>query len=298
MLKMLGQAAVWLVVLTASVQAQPPAMTRTFDALTVTVIDAGISSRIGGRIFDLRLQFGTTTQTVRIEDATKVIDDIVSFNSNQKLVVLGSTGSSDIFTVIDVASASVVDYSMCSNLQVSTNARYLAYTRYNAPQSPYLSDVYLVYDVAQSATANRMPGGFRLEGLDVGWTIFPAEARQNRQYVSPETNPDRFHIRQSPLTWISGTRLAFIDYAMEHTNLVLADVADGVDRPRLTIKELDPAAIVDYSKVEPPHSPAGYIRALSISSIPSDTNDLKLRLRMPTGSPVNFTWLDVYITAP
>ena len=158
--------------------------------------------------------------------------------------------------IVDITSATVIDELSFGHAVVSPTGRFIAYDAF-VPRWAEASALYLVYDVSQSPSANRMPRQRRRAAVhksyDHGWPVYPAANVAGRTYetatysIRPEADAwsasrgsrAPLNHRASALTWIGDTTLAFVNEANGGYTLVIADVAAGVVRPAVTTRGLE-----------------------------------------------------------
>ena len=158
--------------------------------------------------------------------------------------------------IVDVESATVIDELSLGHAAVSPTGRFMAYDAF-VPRWAESSALYLVYDVSQTPSANRMPRQRHRAAVhksyDHGWPVYPPAnvARRSYETTTYSLRPDAdawaaskggrkpLHHRASALTWIGDTTLAFVDQCDGIYTLVVADVAAGSARPAITTRALD-----------------------------------------------------------
>lgn len=121
----------------------------------------------------------------------------------------------------------------------STNAKLVAGTRFrprfeNDPA--LLGDVVVVYDASKTPVENRFasaPGADPAkEQVMVGRPVYPMANYRSAGYLALETEEFNRHEVRSPLVWLDGETLAFVDRSGGIYSLVVIDFANGLEAAR------------------------------------------------------------------
>ena len=189
--------------------------------------------------------------------------------------------------IVDVDSATVIDELSFGHAVVSPTGRLIAYDAF-VPRWAESSALYLVYDVSQSPSANRMPRQRRRAAVhksyDHGWPVYPPENVTGRSYETPtyavrgdaaawtpsKAAPKPLHRRASAITWIGESELAFVDECNGAFTLVIADVSSGLTGPKVTTRALD--------------ATDGRLEIESLSRLPDRNGAKVVQLRLGTES--------------
>lgn len=201
-----------------------------------------------GFLFTARDPGGSVT-TFPVGQKIDAIHDVVI--RPRTLIVIGNASVATTVSVLSIPDRSVKDRFIARHLVPSPSGRYLAFTRFYPMNHPVGADIYLVYDSDRTAGENRMPPA-RLSGdaldEDIGWAVYPELSRTKRSYDEFLYTEDSRHLCSSP-KWIGDRYFAFVDRGESETNVVLVDVSNGIRRPRIQKRRVEPSLIVDVTKV-------------------------------------------------
>ena len=174
-------------------------------------------------------------------------------------------------------------------MAVSPTGRFIAYKRFE-PRWADEEDVILVYDVAQSATLNRMESdGGRFGKLrDAGTPVYPTWNQVTRSYTGRLSQAGELpEDLRSPLTWIDSSTLAFLmcqctESASDSVlRAVVVDISPNVASPAIRRREIDANALVDTKTYdEKPVSPAHVVFAKAIAPLEVLLSSCRLRISL------------------
>jgi hypothetical protein len=243
--------------------------------------------RIEDRLHHTVTEFRLANQTAQV--------DAISIVSVTRVAILGrALPTLAIVTVVDLLSRKEIDRIVCAGPSLSPDRRFFVYLKFVPAHPGYEwspSAEYLVYDLAASAEDNRtLPNRSRpLEPYDVGWPLYPEGVKnlpgdnmfEGHSVPTHEMSSDWFF-------WLSRQdTVAFVDRWQGVNSLVVADVSEGVQHPRVSVYPIDASAAVDMpackSKVAPSdfkawsESPATLIQVTDIRVSPEDPHALRLQ---------------------
>jgi hypothetical protein len=168
-------------------------------------------------------------------------------------------------SVVDLASELVVDQFLVARPSVSPTGRFIAYLRFQPPQSQD-EDVLLVYDVGSSVQLNRVPSNARgMEFLrDVGLPVFPEWHTVNRKYRGRNDTPDApIETLRSAVVWATDTDFVFLagrgGSADPDTSLAIhhVHVRGGGQPPEVRSQTIDANKLIDVAGSSNPRPATG-----------------------------------------
>jgi hypothetical protein len=174
-----------------------------------------------------------------------------------KLIVMGEEANlhSPVTTLIDLKNREEVDSFIGFGNTLSPTGRYLIYRKFYPPETAepsVMSDLVLVYDLADSADENRMRGedAYRNDPIgrltEVGHPIYPeinAGKKHYRVWVPEESK--RHTIIPNGFFWFDHDRkVAFGDRIGGEDYLVVVDLSNGLARPVIHRMEIDLRALL------------------------------------------------------
>jgi len=199
----------------------------------------------GGRV---RFTFSVTDKVnnrqypVNLDNMTAKISRIAIYQG--KLVIIGeeSTLHALISTVIDLGSREEIDEFIGFGSTLSESGRFITYLKFFPPQTSEpeaMSDLVLVYDLADSSDSNRMRGDEAYKNdrsgrlIEVGHPVYPeinAGKKHYRVWVREENS--RHTVIPSGFFWFDQDRkFAFGDRIGDETYVVVVDLSDGLNHP-------------------------------------------------------------------
>src|SRR5439155_6498865 len=153
------------------------------------------------------------------------------------------TGANDI-SLFDAHTGEFVDRIAGFRIVESPDRRYAAYVRLSSKRERWSDDAYLVYDVDQSPTANRMLDALpdmpsrSAAATNVGIAVYPPENVASGLYFAANTEREAHH-SASRMLWISSHELVFVDRWQDKAELVVIDLANGMSKPLVHKVALD-----------------------------------------------------------
>ena len=169
--------------------------------------------------------------------------DSLAFVSDSRVVILGKFNSAiDAVEIADLFTLRTVDSLFCYSPTISPTGKFVIYVKFFQPHfmpSWVYSDVYLVYDLSKSASRNalNLPGA--LDGQrEKGFPVYPVENSRRKSYAPlvQHTDDVEGHTNVSAFTWISPSRVQFVDYYRGSRSLVTIDLSNGPEHPITTAK--------------------------------------------------------------
>lgn len=158
------------------------------------------------------------------------------------LVVTGFiNGDLDDITIVDLLGEKTIEDIWCYSPTVSPDHRYIAYVRFfpthPGPYPGFTSDVYLIYDLAASPNANRVPPPWPSpinDHIYVGVPVYPiANARAFSYYLDPVSNWIERHDLTSRFAWRSPIDLTFTDKHLGDSYRVEIGLRHGAYHPTI-----------------------------------------------------------------
>jgi hypothetical protein len=191
-----------------------------------------------------------------------------------RMYIAGLSSHYDSYFIVDPRAGRELDHFIATQSAVSSDSRFIAYRRVIGGPDPEMSEVYLLYDLQLSAIQNRMSyqATGRLDPVDAGWAIYPPENVNAQSYVPQDRHPRSSHVPKSALFWLTDRALAFADFSESATTVQLITVGNDAHTTRVRQALLDPALILDRTKLQPGVQPAIYL----------DVEDIELRSLTPT----------------
>jgi hypothetical protein len=209
--------------------------------------------KTGGRVkftFSVTDKVNNRQYPVYLDNVTAKVFSLSIFQG--KLIVMGEEADlhSPVTTLIDLKNREEADSFIGFGNTLSPTGRYLSYRKFYPPQTaepPLMSDMVLVYDLADSADGNRMRGedAYRNDPIgrltEVGHPIYPeinAGKKHYRVWV-PEENK-RHAIIPNGFFWFDHDRkIAFGDQIGDEDYLVVVDLSNGLAHPVIHRMQID-----------------------------------------------------------
>ena len=226
---------------------------------------------------------------------------VSSYDSQRVSVIVDA----DLAVVANLATGAEVDRFLTSRAAVSPNGRWIAFARRESSMIDK-SDIYLVFDVNASSSANRMTAPssddfIRLQ--DAGNAVFPNYAFSGRTYRDPPDGVDvEKHHQRSPLVWIDNNRFVFLDYkrgaqaSQDELSAVYVGLQSGALSPDIRVQSLSADEIVNSAAL-----PQGFTgrtaslpTALSVTAIDSTATTAHVKFSLEGESFMSATSIEVY----
>jgi len=215
-----------------------------------------------------------------------------TFWAGAKLILTGpSYNGGSRLVVVERASSTVVDSFYARSPSVSASGRMLVFTKHY-PRRPISepSDVYLLYDLALSATQNRLieAGPPEEDRWTAGKPIFPDWNRTN-QSVESQPNSAQVHVLRSPLAWYDDRWIFFIDSVSQHSFVVGIDTSNATSRSA----ELNPTALIDASGLPPSFDLASLVNAEQIEPLEITATTYRVKFTLSSRAitkTIELTW--------
>lgn len=184
----------------------------------------------------------------------------VAISTGGVFVVIGQSSVGKLVNTIpnDTRPPDVV---LCYAPILSADGRFISYEEFYPANDDVGASVYLVYDTTLTPLQNRMTSSTESAGVDIGWAVYPNANRTSQSYDTSIFSKATRHQPLSRLTWVSSTKLAFVDYALAKATFVLVDVSGGALSAVPQEYELDETQFVDPSKGDPRNPAARYLVA-------------------------------------
>ncbi len=244
-------------------------------------------------VLEVRNKLTREVARLRLANPTAHVNEIRIVDP-ATVAILGTTGPYGGASVVSVArlpDGKSLDTFLCGRPTFSPDNRFLAFVKWapaHFPPGVWASEEYLAYDLNWNAEQNRVnlkPGVH----YDAGWVVYPPSST-NAQLDNIVHGSDaiaRSHAMVSPFAWLNGKDiLAFVDRHLGVNRLVVADLREGVQRPKETVVALDTSMIVDLpsckGKVAPSDferwskDPGSLILVAHIEALPDDPRVLRL----------------------
>jgi hypothetical protein len=233
--------------------------------------------------------------TFRLANQTAQVDAL-SIVDQSRLAILGhALPNLAVVSLTELPSGKEIDHFVCGWPSLSPDGRIAAYIMFVPAHPGYgwsPSDDYLVYDLTASPEDNRPPANRAVPPgpYDVGWPIWPEGAKN-----SPGDN--MFEGQDVPVHWMASegffwlgkfNRVAFVDRWQGVESLIIADLRDGIQHPKVSARPIPTSEILDLassrSKVAPSDfeswskDPSTLIYVKDIQQLPSDSHTVRLSL--------------------
>jgi len=198
-----------------------------------------------------------------------------------RMYIAGLSSHYDSYFIIDPRTGQQIDHFIATGSAVTSDSRFVAYRGVIGGPQADLSEVYFLYDLQLPPAQNRM--GDRANGplgLDAGWAIYPPENVNALSYLPQVRDPSFSHSPKSSFFWLTDRMLAFADFSRSATSVQLITISEDPHIIRARQALLDPALILDHSKLEPGVAPALYLNVEDIelrSLTPNPTLHVTLR---------------------
>jgi hypothetical protein len=201
-------------------------------------------------LVSVRVTASGKTSTMEISTAGRSPDVVVPWASDRLVLI-----SAEMASVVDLASALVVDQFLVARPSISPTGRFIAYWRFQPSSSPD-EDVLLVYDVGGSVQGNRLPSKARgVEAMrDVGLPVFPEWHTANQKYLGRNDTPGApVETLRSAAFWAGDSEFVFLagrggsadpdaSLAIHHVH-----VGDGGQHPVLRSQTIDANKLIDLA---------------------------------------------------
>jgi len=190
----------------------------------------------------------------QVANLTRQIDAVTVLRGD-RVAILGRAASNlGLVTLVALPSGRSLDTFVCFWPVVSPSRSYIAYAKWFPLHIGYgYSETfeYLVYDLSAPASANR-PSGAQLQNVyDVGWPVYPLNARNTPgDTLLTGTDVPVHDLVSDGLFWIKGDTVALVDRWHEVNSLVVVGLAEGVRHPRVTVHRIETDRLVDFTKCE------------------------------------------------
>jgi len=212
-------------------------------------------------VFEVEDKISRQVSSFRVANQTSQVAEVIPIGAS-KALVLGTSAAGDVATVVALPSGRVLDSFLCAGPSISPDHRFLAFVKWrpaHLPPDVEVSNEYLVYDLLRDAGFNR-PAAKRGVKYDAGWAIYPPGATNAElENLVHGAAIAEAHALISPLLWLDGKNLlTFVDRSGGAIRLVLADVAEGVNRVKVRALPLDTRKIVDLSSCQNRVAPSDF----------------------------------------
>ncbi|HUK55320.1 MAG TPA: hypothetical protein VLY20_01525 [Nitrospiria bacterium] len=209
--------------------------------------------KTGGRVkftFTVTDKANHQQYPVYLDNVTAAVSNLSIFQG--KLIILGEEENlhSPITTLMDLKNRGEIDSFIGFGSAQSQTGRFLCYRKFYPPETaepPAMSDLVLVYDLADSADGNRARGeeAYRNDPIgrltEVGHPIYPENNAGKKHYRVwvPDENK-RHAIIPNGFFWFDQDRkIAFGDRVGDEDYLVVVDLSGGLTRPLIHKMEID-----------------------------------------------------------
>jgi hypothetical protein len=219
----------------------------------------------------------------------RAADSVHSYGLDQ-IAVIGRSSAGKTITVLSRTIGAVRDEFLAYSPAVSPTSRYIAFERFWQPSASELAAVVSIYDLAQTAQANRLGVTAGLETQRfAGFPVFPPDHRGIAYYKDVPAAPDS----PRPITklyWIDTETVAFIAYSPGTSRLVTLRAAPDFDGPQQQSYDLDPALAINQQALG-----AGDDAALQFSGseLEFDPAMNRITVRLPEGSQYRVRTLSI-----
>lgn len=254
--------------------------------------------KTGGRvrfIFSVMDKVNNRQYPVYLDNMTAKVIRIALFQG--RLVVIGeeSTLGSLITTVIDLASREEIDAFIGFGTTLSENGRFLTYLKFFPTQSAEpeaMSDLILVYDLADSSDGNRIRGEEAYKNdpsgrlIEVGHPIYPEVNTGKKHYrVWVREENKRHAVIPNGFFWFDHDRkIAFGDQIGDKTYVVVVDLSGGLTHPVIHKTGIDLSSLLRPEERENETLLHG-AKALKLENV-QGLKDGKIRIRISSDIPL------------
>lgn len=182
------------------------------DNKTYVIEKEGCSSdcALGIRLIVTRKDDMIPLKTV-IENGVNTVSKFVK--QKDKLILIGEYNSSfNVVTIMETRSMEVLDYFYCFKPSISTSGRYILSSKFRPRWGPKSqnSDLYLVYDLEKSVTANSNQG--KEPRVDVGFPVYPQHNASSKSFKVSVPSSFESHQMCYPVTWAANEDICmFVD---------------------------------------------------------------------------------------
>ena len=157
-------------------------------------------------LLSVRVTASGKTSVIEVSTSGRSPDLVVPWGDDRLVLITAEMAS-----IVDLPAALVVDQFLVGQPSVSPNGRFIAYSRFQPPQSKD-EDVLLMYDVS-SIPLNRLPSNARGPEFmrDVGLPVFPEWHITNQKYRGRNDTPGApTETLRSAAVWASDTDFVFL----------------------------------------------------------------------------------------
>ncbi len=229
-----------------------------------------------------------------MDNITSRIQQIRIFGG--KLVVLGeeATLQSGVVTLIGLEDRREIDLIMGFWNKVSSTGRYVSYRKFYPPQTAEpakMSDLVLIYDLADSSGGNRLQSieAYRNDPVgrltEVGHPVYPEDSVGKNHYrVWVREEQDRHSVLPGGFFWLDNDRkLIFGDQMGGQSFLIVVDISKGLSAPLIQKKKIDTTTVRESVELVPQDGDfeAPAIRIEEVRLIDSKTIQVRLSSQIP-----------------
>jgi len=254
--------------------------------------------KTGGRVkftFTVTDKVNNRQYPVYLDNVTAKVFNLSVFQG--KLIVMGEEADlhSSVTTLIDMNNREEVDSLIGFGNTLSQTGQFLIYRKFYPPETaepPVMSDLVLVYDLADSADGNRMRGedAYRNDPIgrltEVGHPIYPESNAGKKHYRVwvPEENK-RHAIIPNGFFWFDHDRkIAFGDRIGDVDYLVVVDLSNGLTHPVIHRMPIDLRSLLRPEDRENP-SVLHDLQPLKLESVQEVKNG-KIKVRLSSRIPL------------
>jgi hypothetical protein len=213
-------------------------------------------------LFRVDQSAGAASSEFRLANETAQVDAITIISPSRAAILGRAMHNMYVVTPILLPSGLQLDRIICYWPALSPKRRFVAYLKFFPAHPGYEyspSAEYLIYDLTAQAEDNRTPPNRArpLQPYDAGWPLYPGGLKN-----TPGDN--MFEGHDVPVHWMTSEgffwldesdTLAFADRWQGVCRLVVADVSNGIQQPKVSAYPIDIARVVDLpgckSKVAP-----------------------------------------------
>jgi hypothetical protein len=169
-----------------------------------------------------------------------------------RAAILGLAGAgASIITIIALPSGRVIDTVEGVWASVSPNHRFAVFREWfprMIPEGLLVSDVYLAYDLARGPRYNRGQPGPQ-NAYNAGWPLYPhGTGSHTVNIISARHAGSQHRISSDGFFWLGGNTVAFTDSWHDATSLVVANLSQGIRKPRVAAETIDTRSLIDFAK--------------------------------------------------
>ncbi len=203
-------------------RAEPPEVEYNSWVLDITIFDKVLGTKVSRR---------TQTRTAKLTE-------VYLLEPEQRLIVHGQLGRrGDIVSVVDLKDASVVDTIWAWDASFSPDKRRVAFRfRYPPYATPiHRTSVLLTYDFAATPRQNSYRDKDMADPETRGYVIYPERNRKLGKHFIPAMSKEEQISFNSPIAWShSGTKVAVLEGFQTNSYLLLVDLSQGLESPKIT----------------------------------------------------------------